>query len=38
MLNRAKAEWIVRQAAGSTVTVTAGTPKAGTATVEIPLR
>ncbi len=37
MLNRAKIEWIVRQPAGSTVTVTAGAPKAGTATVEIPL-
>jgi hypothetical protein len=37
MLNRVRAEWIVRQPAGSTVTVTASTPKAGTATVEITL-
>jgi hypothetical protein len=34
--SRAKAEWIVRQQ-GGTVKLTAGTPKAGTKTVEIAL-
>ena len=37
MLNRTKAEWIVRQPAGTTVTITAATPKAGTVTAEIAL-
>jgi hypothetical protein len=35
--NRARASWIVRQEAGSTVTVTAATPKAGIATADIAL-
>lgn len=35
--NRARASWIVRQAAGSTVTVTAATPKAGIAAADIAL-
>jgi murein tripeptide amidase MpaA len=38
ILNRASAEWIVRQPAGTAVTVTASTAKAGTARTEIMLR
>jgi hypothetical protein len=37
ILNSAKAEWIVRQPAGTSVTVTASTAKAGTARAEITL-
>jgi murein tripeptide amidase MpaA len=37
VLNRAKAEWIVRQPAGTTVTVTATTAKAGTTRATIKL-
>lgn len=37
VLNRAKAEWVVRQPAGSTVTVTAAAAKAGTVRSEIAL-
>jgi len=34
--SRAKAEWVIKQAGGK-VTITAGTPKAGTKTVEVRL-
>ena len=37
VLNRAKAEWIVRQPAGTSVTVTASTPKAGSVSIAIAL-
>jgi murein tripeptide amidase MpaA len=36
-LNRARAEWVVRQPAGSTVTITTSTAKAGVAKVEVAL-
>jgi murein tripeptide amidase MpaA len=34
--SRAKAEWVIKQS-GGTVTITAGTPKAGTKTIEVSL-
>jgi len=37
VLNRKKAEWIVRQPAGASVTISASTAKAGTASVTIAL-
>jgi murein tripeptide amidase MpaA len=37
VLNRARAEWIIRQPAGTTVSVTASTAKAGTSRAEIEL-
>ena len=36
--NRATTEWVVRQPAGSTVTLTARCPEAGVARVEVVLR
>lgn len=37
MLNRARAEWVVRQSAGTTLTVTASTAKAGTVRASVKL-
>ncbi len=37
MLNRARAEWVVRQRAGTAVTITARTAKAGVARTVVPL-